>query len=294
MWGVAGVHTTFKFLCVALLGPFYKQLAKLATLIVKEKKEEGDATALLDERLLNTPSVAVARATDVTCQMAEVSTAALLKSLQLFENFDPKLADEVRNLEDKADQLEDALGSYLVQVSACDLDAKDSRQITKLLHIIGDYERISDHAVNVVESAEELRDKKLSFSAAAQKELGVLSAALQEVLTAAEAACIKGDLELAAKVEPLEQIIDELMNKIKLGHILRLQKNECTIELGFVLNDLITNLERVSDHCSNIAGCVMEVAEHGAMDMHKFLRGIRRDSEEYKAMVQEYSKKYAL
>ncbi len=294
MWGVAGVHTVFKFLCVALLGPFYKGLAKLATVIVKDKKEEGDATTLLDERLLDTPSVAVARATDVTCQMAEVSTAALLKSLDLFKNFDVKLADEVRALEDKADQLEDALGSYLVQVSACDLDTKDSRQITKLLHIIGDYERISDHAVNVVESAEELHDKKLTFSAAAQKEISVLSAALREVLIAAEAACIEGNLEVAAKVEPLEQIIDDLMNKIKLGHILRLQKNECTIELGFVLNDLITNLERVSDHCSNIAGCVMEVAQHGAMDMHKYLRGIRRDSEEYRAMVQEYSEKYAL
>jgi len=294
MWGVAGVHTVFKLLCVALLGGFYKQLAKLATFLVKEKKEEGSATTLLDERLLDTPSVAVARATDVTCQMAEVSTEALLKSLDLFDTFDAKLADEVRDLEDKADQLEDALGSYLVQVSACDLSEKDSRQVTKLLHIIGDYERISDHAVNVVESAEELHDKKLTFSPAAQKEITVLSNALREVLTAAEAACVKGDLAVAARVEPLEQIIDDLMNKIRLGHILRLQKNECTIELGFVLNDLITNLERVSDHCSNVAGCVMEVAQHGAMDMHKYLRGIRRDSAEYQSMVAEYSEKYAL
>ena len=293
MWGVAGVHTTFKIICVAMLGPFYKQLARLATFLVREKKDRDDATNLLDDLLLETPSVAVAQAADVTCQMAEVSTLALLKSLDLIENFDPKTANEVRDLEDKADQLEDALGSYLVKVSACDLGQKDSRQVTKLLHVIGDYERISDHAVNIVESAEELKDKKLSFSPAAQKEVSVLVSALREVLTLTQNACVLGDMEKAAKVEPLEQVIDNLMDKIKLGHILRLQKNECTIELGFVLNDMLINFERVSDHCSNIAGCLIEVSQRGALDMHKYTRNIHTEGA-FEDQFKVYSEKYLL
>ena len=294
MWGIAGVHTTFKLLSVALLSPFYKQLAKLATWLVKGKKDKNETTTLLDERLLETPGVAVARATEVTCQMAEISTDALLKALDLAETFDPKLADEIRDLEDKADQLEDALGSYLVQISACDLTESDSRQVTKLLHIIGDYERISDHAVNLVESAEELKDKKLVFSQDARKELQVLTDALRDVLSRTRTACLQSDLATAAEVEPLEQVVDDLMDKIKLGHILRLQRNECTIELGFVLNDMLINIERVSDHCSNIAGCIIEVGQHGALDMHKYLRDIRGGSEKFEQKYKEFSRKYQL
>ncbi len=293
MWGIAGVHTTFKLISVVLISPFYKQLEKLSIFLVKGKKEENETITLLDERLLETPGVAVARAAEVTCQMAEISTAALLKSLDLAENFDPRLADEVRTLEDKADQLEDALGSYLVQVSACDLSQRDSRQVTKLLHIIGDYERISDHAVNLVESAEELKDKKLVFSQDAQKELQVLTGALREVLSLTQTACLQSDMTVAAKVEPLEQVVDDLMDKIKLGHILRLQRNECTIELGFILNDMLINIERVSDHCSNIAGCLIEVGQYGALDMHKYLKD-RAGSEDFEQLYKEFSKKYTL
>ena len=293
MWGVAAVHTIFKLISVILIGPFYRQLEKLSRLTIKDKGNSTEETVnLLDERLFETPAIAVARATEVTGIMAEISTRALKHSLTLFENYDPKLADEVRSLEDKADNYEDALGTYLVKLSARDMDVQDSRQITKLLHIIGDYERISDHAVNVLESAEEMRDKKLSFSMEAQKELTVLRAAVDDILTITNDAFLKNDVTLAADVEPLEQIVDDIRDKIKLNHVIRLQKSECTIEHGFILADLLNNFERVSDHCSNIAGCVIEISSFDALDMHKYLQEIKHGSEQYEEKYKEYKKKY--
>lgn len=294
MWGVAGVHTIFKILSVALMAPFYKQLARLATLTVKDKKGEDNTVTLLDERLIDTPAVAVARATEVTAMMAEVSTEALLKSFALFDKYDAKLADEIRELETKADVLEDALGSYMIKVSASRLDERDSKQITKLLHMIGDYERISDHAVNIVESVEELRDKKTAFSNEAQQELSVVRSALSDILNITRDACVNNNVTKAAEVEPLEQVIDELIDQIKLNHVLRLQRNECTIELGFVLTDLLINFERVSDHCSNIGGCIIEISEFGALDMHKYTADIRHGSENYEQKYKAFKKHYKI
>ena len=293
MWGVALVHTVFKLICVVILGPFYKLLAKLATLTIKDGKE-AETENLLDDRLLETPAIAIARAVEVTGVMAEISKSALLDSLTLFDKYDAKLADEIRDKETKADILEDALGSYLVKLSSCDMDERDSRQITKLLHIIGDYERISDHAVNIVESAEELQDKKIEFSPQAQKELAALRGAVEEILVITTDAFLNDDLKLAADVEPLEQVIDELRDKIKLNHILRLQKSECSIEHGFVLSDLLTNYERVSDHCSNIAGCVIEISAYDALDMHKYLYDVKHGGEGFDEKFREYKKKYTI
>ena len=293
MWGVALVHTVFKLICVLILGPFYKLLAKLATLTIKDGKE-AETENLLDDRLLETPAIAIARAVEVTGVMAEISKSALLDSLTLFDKYDAKLADEIRDKETKADVLEDALGSYLVKLSSCDMDERDSRQITKLLHIIGDYERISDHAVNIVESAEELQDKKIEFSAQAQKELAALRGAVEEILVITTDAFLNDDLKRAADVEPLEQVIDELRDKIKLNHILRLQKSECSIEHGFVLSDLLTNYERVSDHCSNIAGCVIEISAFDALDMHKYLYDVKHGGEGFDEKFREYKKKYTI
>ena len=293
MWGVALVHTVFKIICVAIIGPFYKLLEKLAVLTVRDGKE-SETENLLDDRLLETPAFAVARAAEVTGIMADIANSALLDSLTLFEKYDQKLADEIRDKEAKADVLEDALGSYLVKLSSCDMDERDSRQITKLLHIIGDYERISDHAVNIVESAEEMRDKKIEFSSQAQHELAVLRGAVGEILSITFDAFIGDDLGKAADVEPLEQVIDELRDKIKLNHILRLQKSECSIEHGFVLSDLLTNFERVADHCSNVAGCVIEISEFDALDMHKYLADIRQGSEGFDDKFKEYRRKYVI
>ena len=293
MWGVALVHTVFKLICVLILGPFYKLLAKLATLTIKDSKE-AETENLLDDRLLETPAIAIARAVEVTGIMAEISKTALLDSFTLFDKYDSKLADEIRDKETKADVLEDALGSYLVKLSSCDMDERDSRQITKLLHIIGDYERISDHAVNIVESAEELQDKKIEFSTQAQKELAVLRAAVEDILVITTDAFLHDDLTKAAEVEPLEQVIDEIRDKIKLNHILRLQKSECTIEHGFVLSDLLTNYERVSDHCSNIAGCVIEISAYDALDMHKYLYDVKHGGEGFDEKFRAYKEKYTL
>ncbi|MBQ9084688.1 MAG: Na/Pi cotransporter family protein [Clostridia bacterium] len=294
MWGVALVHTVFKLICVALIAPFYKLLAKLAVLTIKDSKDDRETTNLLDERLLETPAVAVERATQVAYTMAELSGKALTDAISLFTNYDPKVADAVRDLEAKVDTFEDSLGAYLVKVSACQLDQRDSEQVTKLLHIIGDYERISDHAVNIVESAEEIREKKISFSSEAQRELAVLRAAVLEIVEITRDAFINNDLARAQEVEPLEQVVDELRDKIRLNHILRLQKSECTIEHGFVLSDLLTNFERVADHCSNIGGCVIEISAFDTLEMHKYLSEIKKGSENFEQKYQVYAAKYSI
>ncbi len=294
MWGIALVHTLFKIICVALIAPFYKLLAKLAELTIKDSKDDRETINLLDERLLETPAVAVERATQVAYTMAELSGKALTDAISLFITYDPKVADAVRDMEAKVDTLEDSLGAYLVKVSACELDQRDSEQVTKLLHIIGDYERISDHAVNIVESAEEIREKKIAFSLDAQRELSVLRAAVLEIVEITRDAFLNNDLARAQDVEPLEQVVDELRDRIRLNHILRLQKSECTIEHGFVLSDLLTNFERVADHCSNIGGCVIEISAFDTLEMHKYLAEIKKGSENFEQKYQEYSAKYVI
>ena len=225
--------------------------------------------------------------------MAELSTKALHDAMSLFDNFDSKIADNVRDVENKVDTLEDAIGSYLIKVSAHTTDDGDSEQITKLLHIIGDYERISDHAVNIVESCEELRDKKISFSEEAQREIEVLRSAVRDILDLSYRAFTENDLDAAAEIESLEQVVDDLRDKIKLNHILRLQKSECTIEHGFVLSDILTNFERVSDHCANIGGCVIEIARYDALEMHKYNKKTHKMAE-YAKKYKEYSEKYSI
>lgn len=292
MWGVAGVHTVFKIISVVLMGPFYRQLERLACLTIRDKAGEVESSNLLDERLLETPGIAVARAIEVAGEMADISVKALRDSLSLFRNYDAKLADRVRDLETKVDTYEDALGTYLVKLSACSLDVRDSKQVTKLLHIIGDFERVSDHAVNIVESAEEMKDKKINFSEEAKRELAVMRLAIDDILTATRDAFINNDVRKAAEIEPLEQVVDDMRDQIKLNHIIRLQKSECTIEHGFILSDLLTNFERVSDHCSNIAGCVIEISEFDALDMHKYLANVRHGSAGYEEKYNEYKRKY--
>ena len=293
MWGVAFVHTIFKFLSVALMAPFTKYLEKLAVATVKGKDDDGVASRL-DERLLDTPAIELESANAVACDMATVSCAVMNDALSLLSAFDSKKADAVRDGEDAADKMEDALGSYLVKLSAADMLEQDSHRATMLLHIIGDYERISDHAVNIAESAEEIKDKKLTFSAEAQKELAVFTSAISEILSLTEAAFIEKNPVTALHVEPLEQVIDDLRDKIKANHILRLQKSECTIEHGFILSDLLNNLERVADHCSNVAACLLEMREHDSMDMHKYLSELHHSGGEFDDRYAAYAQKYAL
>ena len=293
-WGVAFVHTAFKLICVALIGPFYRQLEKLSCMIIRDKANEEESTNMLDERLLDTPAIAVEMATKVTRDMADLAYTAIREALSLNAEYDAKRADTVRELESKVDGYEDALGSYLVKVSSCALDSKNSAEVTKLLHTIGDLERISDHAVNVVESIEELREKKIAFSEEANRQIAVMISAVEEILALTYEAFTNNDLDKALYIEPLEEVVDDLRDAIKRDHIIRLQKSECTIEHGFVLSDMLTNLERVADHCSNIGGCVIEINAYDALDMHKYLASVKQGSEKYDEAYSEYTKKYSI
>ena len=292
-WGVAGLHTVFKILSVVAIAPFYKQLEKLAKLTIRDKKDDNETSSKLDERLFATPTLAADQAEKVTMEMAEISVLALQKSLTVFDNYDVKVADEVRDLEDKADKYEDMLGSYLVKLSSHDLDDDDALQVTKLLHIIGDLERISDHSVNIIESAEEMKDKKLAFSAQAQAEMQVMRTIIKDILDVTLEALKNDDFALAAEIEPMEEVVDDIRDKIKLNHIIRLQKSECTIEHGFVLSDLLANFERVSDHCANIADCIIETDKIGDMNMHKYSEEAT-ESVEFKQKFVYYQQKYKI
>ncbi len=291
--GIAVVNTAYKVFCVLMWSPMLGVLEKIATKSIKDT-DEKEKYEMLDERLFTTPAIAVERCNTVTQTMAEISIDALKKSLSLIENYDESLVEKIIKAEGKADKYEDKLGSYLVKVSALELTLEDSAEATKLLHIIGDFERISDHAVNICESMEEIADKSLAFSDKAKDELLVLTSAVGEIVELAYNCFVNNDIDAAHRVEPLEQVVDELRDTIKSKHIKRLQEGRCTIELGFILTDLLTNLERVSDHCSNIAGLVIEMA-HSEMDIHKYLRSVKKGTEsEYNALFEIYSEKYSL
>ena len=290
--GIAVVHTTFNVLCTALLFPFSGLLEKLACRLVRDDKVP-EQIQILDERLLSTPPVAIGRCQEVAETMARISMDALRTGCRLIEHYDAKEAQAVRETEKEADQYEDMLGTYLVKLGRENLSERDNRQVSKLLHIIGDFERISDHAVNVVESAEEMRSKGLHFSPQAKQELNVLTSAVGEIMDLSLDAFLKDDPDLAVKVEPLEQVVDPLKEQLRNRHILRLQRGECTIELGFVWSDLLTDLERVADHCSNIAGCVIEMS-HGSLDVHEYLDYIKGGSIAFQRAYNAYARKYAL
>ncbi len=291
--GIAAVHTIFKLLALAVLMPLSGLLEKLACRIVPDAKEDEE-TQLLDERLLAAPAVAIERCREVAVSMAELSLTSLQDSLTLLTEYDPSKAQPLREAEDKVDMYEDKLGTYLVKLSSHPMAEADSAQASELLHLIGDFERISDHSVNILESVEEMQDKRITFSPEAQHEIAVMAGAVHEILDLSLAAFRDQDLDAAVMVEPLEQVVDALRDEIKKNHINRLQKQECTIEMGFVLTDILTNLERVSDHCSNIAGCMLEM-QHDSLDMHQYLRSVKENGEnEYKNYFNYFSMKYSV
>ena len=295
MWGIAAVHTLFNLISVIVLAPFTKYIEKLAVISVRGSAKETDKYAtLLDERFLDTPEVALERSHQIASQMAEISISSLKRSIEMLDSYDEKAAAEIREIEEKVDSYEDMLGSYLVKLSTRSITASESHEVTKLLHLIGDFERISDHALNLVESAEEIKDKNISFSNEAKNELSALKAAVLDILSMTETAYVENDIAVAMKVEPLEQVVDYLKDHIRLQHILRLQNSKCTIEHGFVLSDILTNLERVSDHCSNIAGCLVEMSAKNALDLHGYLRGIKKSGEDFEQLYHEYMRKYAI
>ena len=291
-YGIAVVHSIFNILCTAILLPMGGLLEKLAVRLVPDSRRKETVTEL-DERLLATPAIALERSRAVAGKMARCAVQALKNALLCATDSRMELAQSICKDEEQCDHLEDLLGTYLVRVSAQKLSEAESSEATELLKVIGDFERISDHAVNILEAAEELTAKKLTFSDAAQRELRTLSAAVDEILTLTLRAFTSGDEAVAAQVEPLEQVIDALKEQLRTSHILRMQQGSCSIEAGFIWADLLTDLERTSDHCSNIAGCVIDIAWHH-LNLHESLRTAKLDNGNFRDAYRRYAEKYAL
>ena len=304
-WLIALVHSCFNIAATILFMPFGDLLAKLACLTIRDKKEADETTAesdslekefqVLDPRFLESPAFAVQQCKNVAVKMANSARDGLFLSMELLESYDEEKAGLVLHYEDIVDRYEDELGTYLVKLNGKSLTKKDSQIVSMLLHVIGDFERISDHAVNIKEAAEEMRDKKLKFSDKAAAELKVYTTAIHEIVNMSMDAFATENVEAAENVEPLEEVMDYLKAELKDRHVRRLRKGKCTIELGFVLTDLITNYERVADHCSNIAVCLIQVVGNDGFDTHEYLDNIKsKDNEEFKIKVHWYKEKYEL
>ncbi len=288
--GIATAHSVFNVVCTLLLLPMSGLLEKLAYKLIPENDQVEKAPEL-DERLLVTPAIALECARNLTNTMAELSTEALRNSIDCLTDYDKTKAEAIRESEDKSDRLEDVIGSYLVKLSTKQLNENEGAVASMLLKAIGDFERISDHAVNILESAEEMREKGIVFSESARNELSALSDATVEIVDMSHFAFLRENAEEAKFIEPLEQVIDRMKELLRTRHIDRLRDGECGIEVGFVWNDLITNMERVADHCSNIAGCVMDLRDR-SMNLHESLKLLRSDNEFYREKYTEYTKKY--
>ncbi len=294
MYGIAVAHSCFNVICTALLLPCGGLLEKMAVRLVPDgPQEKAEQPVELDERLLATPPLALQQCRAVAEEMAACAAEALNRGLDAFSAYTPELAEGIRRDERRCDRYEDALGTYLVRLSTQQMGAAESEEATELLKTIGDFERISDHAVNVLESAEELRTKGLTFSKTAQRELDVLSKAVRDILALALRAFREKDMDAAGQVEPLEQVIDDLKEQMRTRHILRLQQGQCSIETGFVWCDLLTDLERTSDHCSNIAGCVIDAAQHD-LNLHETLRSVRHSDGTYRQRLDACAEVYRL
>ncbi len=292
LFGIAAAHTVFNLLCTILMLPATGGLEKLVNVLIRGGREKENRTEL-DERLLAAPSIAMERCYEVAAQLAVTSVTVLKQGLDSLENYSEALAAGIREKEDLTDHYEDILGTYLVRLSARQISEADSAKAARLLKAIGDFERIADHGVNLLESAEELRDRGMEFTEAANAEFHVISAAVCEILEISLHAFLENDVSAAENVEPLEQAIDILKEKIRTRHILRLQEGSCSIDAGFVWSDILTDLERTSDHCSNIAGGIIDRAGYN-MNIHESLRGLRNDNACFQRKYNAYREKYAL
>lgn len=292
---IAICHSAFNILCTAMLLPASGLLEKLSYLIIKEPKDSDskDKKVDLDQRLMTTPAIAIDRCRVVSNQMAAISMNTLQSSLRLLSEYNSDTAEQIVADESAVDHYEDILGSYLVKLSTYPMSDADSNEASKLLFVIGDLERISDHAINILRSAQEIKDKALDFTPSAKAELQAIIGAVDEIITLTLDAFVRNDAEAATLIEPLEQVVDALKKQLRANHIVRLQKGECSIECGFVWADILTNLERVSDHCSNIAVCIIEMAHH-TMDIHEYLTRIKAGDPEFDRLYSQYTEKYAI
>ena len=292
---IAIVHSIFNVVTTFILVPFTKQLEKLANIIIPDvKTDEDEQMVILDERLLTVPALAIKESFDVIVNMAHVSKKAFIKATEMLNSYTEEKAEKVSSLEDKLDKYEDQLGTYMMKVSKVGISEEDSKTVAKILHTIDDFERIGDHAMNIVEVAKELYDKQQAFSDDANDNIATLNEAVNELVDMTITAFETNDLHLAAKVEPLEQVVDLIILKIKKKHIKRLQDGDCTIQLGFALNDLLTSYERVADHCSNIGVAIIE-SHHGTLDVHEYLDSLKAaHDEDFERRYDKYLNKFSL
>ena len=291
---IAIVHTVFNTAAVIIMLPFSKLLEKLARLTIRDGKTTDENYGLLDERFLSTPSFAIDQCHTLSVKMAALTQSTLGDAINLLSVYDPHQGEKIIENENRVDEFEDKIGTYLVKLNSKDISDKDSKEISLLLHCIGDIERISDHAVNILEAAQEMYTKGLSFSDKAKDELRIYIAAIMEIVDMAFSAFETEDVDKAKTVEPLEEVIDNLRNELKKHHIKRLRKGKCTIETGFVLQDLLTNFERIADHCSNIAVCLIQIQED-SFEAHEYINELKRTEDTFfLENFTAYSEKYAL
>ena len=293
---IAVIHTLFNIISTVILLPFCSLIEKLAYKTVKQSSDEKeiDVFDTLDDRFLAMPSFAVEKCKELVCDMAKISVDSFKRATKLLYKFDSNEFEEIEKLETLVDKYEDKTSTYLVKIAAAQMSAKDSKVVTELLHCIGDIERISDHALNIAESAKEIFDKKITFSDKAWADIKVISSAVEEILDLSYKTLLEDNIEIASCVEPLEQVIDSLNRKIKNGHIERLTQGDCTMELGFILSDILSNYERVSDHCSNIAVCFIEI-HHNSFEVHEYLSTVKtEENKEFSDMYKSYKEKYSL
>ena len=285
-------HSIFNVVCTAVLVPAAGILEKLACILVPDGSGK-DKKTVLDERLLATPALALDSCRKHAFDMAKCAAASMKDSIYMLYDFKSALADDIREREEQTDHYEDIIGDYLVKLSSQRINEDESAESARLLQIIGDLERIGDHSVNILESTEELREKKIVFTDGAKQELQILTSAVNEITAMAVEAFVNNDLLLAARIEPLEEVIDDLKEQLRTRHIKRLQMGKCSIDAGFIWSDLLNDLERTSDHCSNIAGCLIETA-HNDLNIHETLRSMKKNSPEYTIHYETYQNKYSL
>lgn len=291
-FGIAISHSIFNVVCTAILLPMSGLLEKLVCKVVPDSDVKEETTEL-DERLLLTPAVALDTCRKYAIDMARCAVSALKDGIYVLFDYKSAVAEEIRYKEEKTDHYEDIIGNYLVKLSSHQINEDESAEAARLLRLIGDFERISDHSVNILESAEELKDKGIKFSDIAKAELTVITDAVKEITELALSSFETNNLNAAFDIEPLEELIDDLKEKLRASHIVRLQQGDCTIDVGFIWSDLLTDLERTADHCSNIASCIIETSHHN-LNMHEGVRLIKSDSEEFKNKYSHYAEKYNL
>lgn len=292
-FGIAVVHTIFNLATTFILIPFNKGLVAIANFVMRGNEEEEE-TIILDERLLATPSIAISEANVAAEDMARLAKAELIQALDIMIHFDEDKADEIINLESKLDSYEDAVGSYMVKLNGTQLSEADSLESNKILYAIGDFERLGDHGVNIMYSMRKAMEGNLEFTLDAKGEIVVLVDAVKEIVYLATKAYTGNNVDAAVCVEPLEQVIDQIVFTMKARHMERLKEGKCTIEMGFILQDVLLNCSRISDHCSNIAAAVIEIYERHAYDTHKYLNSVKAGNKKFDDLFEEYSEKYSI